>query len=68
MTLQEAAEARREADELIAGQVVAYYERWKKRAGAEPEWAKENPIRIQAGRDEENRLKLTVYPILDSEE
>ena len=68
LTLEEATEARREADELIAGQVVAYYERWKKRAAAEPEWAKENPIRIQAGRDDENRLKLTVYPVLDGAE
>ena len=67
-TLEEATEARREADELIANQVVAYYERWKQRAAADPEWAKENQIRIQAGRDDNNRMKLNVYPVLDGAE
>ncbi len=62
--LTEAQRARQEADELIDRQVVGYYERWKRRADADPEWAKENPMRIKAGRDEDNRLKLDVSPVL----
>jgi len=63
--LASAQRARQEADELIATQVVAYYEKWKARAQQDPEWAKANPVRIQAGRDEENRLKLDVFPVLE---
>lgn len=67
-TLDEAKRARQEADELIEKQVVAYYEKWKRRADADPEWAKKNQIRIRAGRDEDNRLRLDVFPLLDENE
>lgn len=67
-SLEAASRARQEADRLIEKQVVAYYEQWKKRADADSEWAKANPIRIVAGRDEDNRLKLDVYPILEEAE
>lgn len=65
--LADAQRARQEADELIEKHVVVYYEKWKRRADADPGWAERNPIRIRAGRDEDNRLKLDVYPVLDDE-
>ena len=44
--LEEAAEARRAADEMINDRVVAFYSLWKAKAEADGEWAERNPISI----------------------
>jgi len=62
--LADAAEARREAEEAINGQVMDYYGRWQARAEQEPDWAAENPMRISVER-REGRFALTILPELD---
>ena len=58
-TLEEAAQARQEAEEQINVTAVSYYERWQARAAADSAWAKANPIRIQVSRDGSNRISLS---------
>ncbi len=45
-SIDEAAAARREAEEELFGQTARYYDRWKAKADADPEWAAENPVKI----------------------
>ena len=63
-TLEEAAEARREAEKEINGTVVSYYERWQARAAADPEWGKANPVRMRVSRNGSNRISLCFEPAL----
>lgn len=58
-TLEEAAQARQEAEKQINVTAVSYYERWHARAAADSAWAKANPIRIQVSRDGSNRISLS---------
>ena len=63
-SLEEAALARREAEEQINGTAVCYYERWQTRAEADPEWGKANPVRMHVSRDGSNRISLSFDPVL----
>lgn len=63
-TLEEAAEARQEAEEQINGTAVSYYERWQARAEADPAWGKAHPVRIHVSRDGSNRISLSFDPVL----
>lgn len=60
---EEAAEARREAEQALFGETVQFYEKWKARADLEPEWAKENPVDIQVYRDGNGKLRVQFFPI-----
>ena len=42
--LEEAAEARHRAEEILCDRTVAFYEKWKAKADADPLWAEENPV------------------------
>ena len=58
--LDDAIAARRAAEEAINDQVTAFYEKWKARADAEPEWAERNPIEIRVDkRGAQMRLSLS---------
>ena len=63
--LDSAQAARREAEEIINEQVVAFYEKWKRRAEEDPEWAEQNPIEISVQKNEANRIALSLKPDLD---
>lgn len=60
-SLEEAADARHEAEQIINDQVVAFYEKWKRRAEADPEWAENNPVRIEVDRSGSG-LNLILLP------
>ena len=62
--LSDAAEARKEAEDLLNNQVIEFYDRWKAKADAEPEWAEENPISISVER-RNGELKVELLPMLD---
>ncbi|MGN0971736.1 MAG: hypothetical protein ACI4OY_07240, partial [Aristaeellaceae bacterium] len=61
-TLEEAAQARREAEEAINGTVIACYERYQQRAAEDPAWAEAHPVRMQVVRDGQGHISLTFDP------
>ena len=63
--LEEAAEARKEAEEQINGSVLAHFEKWNARAVRDPQWARDNPVRFEADRDQQGRLRIRCYPALE---
>lgn len=64
-TLEAAANARREAERALHASTVRFYERWKRRADANPEWAKENPIKIRVKKDASGAFQVEMQPELD---
>ena len=63
-TLEEAAEARKEGEEVFCDTVVEYYEKWKAKADADSTWAAKNPMRIFVDRDESHRIRVEFLPQL----
>lgn len=63
-TIGEAVDARKEAEELLFDGTAKYYEKWKARAEAEPEWAKENPMQIHVIKDSVHGLMVSYSPVL----
>lgn len=48
--LTDAADARKEAEEVLNDRVTAFYDRWQEKAKADRQWADENPISISVER------------------
>lgn len=46
VNIEDAINARRKAEILVFDETTAYYDKWQKKAEADSEWAKENPIKI----------------------
>lgn len=63
--IEDAIAARLTATEQLFDNTASFYERWKARADADPEWAKENPIRILVTQRENRDFSVTLLPILD---
>ena len=51
-------------EEQINGAFVEYFEKWERRAREDAVWAEENPIRVEVGRDGQNRVELHFEPAL----
>lgn len=62
-TLEEAAEARKAAEEEIFQSTVDYYTAWQIKAADNPEWAKDNPVQIFVTR-RDGHLQAEFLPIL----
>ena len=60
--LETAAEVRKEAERLLHGEAVLFYEKWKRLADADPEWAEENPIDIRVTRSEGGEFEVELLP------
>lgn len=61
-TLEEAAFVRREVEEHLNDTVVSCYELWKKKADADPQWAKEHPMQILVERNQNSQLTVRCLP------
>lgn len=62
-SLEQAAEARYEAEELLFDAVADHYQKWKQRADSDPQWAQNNPIQVRV--DQANKsLKVQMLPEL----
>ena len=46
--LEDAANARKEAEEILFDRTAEHMEKWKRKASEDPRWAKDNPIKIYA--------------------
>ena len=61
--IEDAAEARKEAEEVLFDGVAEHYQKWKRYADADPVWAEQNPIQIVV--NQENRhLNVAFLPEL----
>ena len=65
--IKDALEARAKAEKLLFHSTIDYYDRWCRKAGADPEWAKLNPIEILVTRDPDEGLALSFSPELPEE-
>lgn len=63
--LNDAAQARLDAEEQLNDAVVEYYAAWKAKADSDPVWAKENPVRITVDKDAQGRFHLCFFPVLN---
>lgn len=59
--IEDAAEARREAEKVLFDGVSDHYRRWKLRAETDPEWSERNPIQVIVNQ-ENKRLQVTLLP------
>ena len=62
--IADAAQARKEAEEVLFDGVAAHYEAWKQKADLDPAWAEENPVQIFVTQNSDKRLSLTLLPDL----
>ena len=60
--IEEAAEARKEAEEVLFDGMSAHYAKWKQKAEADVEWASENPIQVIVTQNAEKRLSAAFLP------
>lgn len=62
--IEEAAQARKEAEAVLFDGVADHYRNWKLRADDDPVWAEENPIQVTVTQDNEKRLAIILRPEL----
>lgn len=62
--IEEAAAARKCAEETICDSAVDFYDKWKALAEKNPQWAKENPIKFMVSKINDN-LQIQMLPDLN---
>lgn len=62
-TFEEAAGVRKNAEELLCGEICDYYSRWCEIAASDPKWAEENPMNIKAEKCG-NEIRIAILPVL----
>lgn len=65
--IEDAAEARKEAEEILFVGVAAHYEKWKARAALDPNWARANPVQVIVSQAD-GQLKTLLLPDLSANE
>lgn len=61
--INDAAKARKKAEELLFSGTVEYFDKWEARAKADPEWAAQNPVKISVTKNNSD-LSVTFTPEL----
>lgn len=61
--IEDAAAARKEAEEILFDGVAEHYQKWKRYADQDPEWAAQNPISISVDRNN-REIHVTMLPDL----
>ena len=64
-SIEQAAEARKNAEELLYDQVSAFYDMWKQRAAEDPAWAERNPVSIQVTKNRESGISVALLPKME---
>lgn len=62
--IADAIKARKNDEALLFDGSVAHYERWKAKAGTDPEWAENNPVEIVVSRNSSGELAVTFLPVI----
>lgn len=63
--IEDAAEARKEAEAVLFDGVAEHYKMWKERADMDPEWAEKNPVQVIVTQDADKRLVVKCWPEVD---
>lgn len=63
--IEDAAAARKEAEEILFDGVAEHYRKWKQYADIDPEWAKENPVSISVSHSNKE-FHVTLLPVLQN--
>lgn len=61
--IEDAAEARKEAEEVLFDGVAEHYQKWKEYADADPDWAEQNPIQVIVNQ-QDRKLNVVLLPDL----
>lgn len=61
-SIEEAAEARMEAEETLFEGLVEFYQKWERKAAEDPKWAEENPVQVFVSKNKQKRLCVTFLP------
>ena len=62
--IEQAAQARKEAEEVLFDGVADHYLKWKEKADKEPNWAEENPIQVYVYQNSDKSLSVKILPEL----
>ena len=62
-SIENAAEARKEAEEILFDGVAEHYRKWTERAELEPAWAAETPFQVNVSQMDK-KLTVTLLPNL----
>ena len=62
-SFEEAAEARKRAEEELHDKVVFFYEKWNEKAKKDPEWAKAHPISFAVTKEQDNTIHVYCEPL-----
>lgn len=60
--IEDAADARREAEQLLFEGTAEHYRKWHQKAESDPQWGAENPVEIYVTQDIEKRLSVEFLP------
>lgn len=66
--IEDAAQARKEAEEVLFDNSAQFYAQWEARAKSDPAWAKLNPVQIIVTQDDKKHLSVMFLPDLSEEE
>ena len=66
--IEDAIQARLDAEEQLFDRTADFYARWKKKAEADPMWAKENPIRIEVRQRDKYAFSVSLSPAIKENE
>lgn len=61
---EEAVAVRQAAEELLLKGTLEHYSKWQAMADSNPQWAKENPIKINTYRNENNEIEVEFLPVI----
>ena len=60
--IEDAARARKEAEDLLFGEMAAFIRHWEERAEKDTAWAEKNPVEIRVSRDGTGQLTVAYSP------
>lgn len=63
--LESAVQVRKQAEKVLHDDFVAFYDRWKEKADADPAWGKENPISISVEQKATDDFVVCMLPEMD---
>ena len=63
--LEEAAQARADAEKQLQADIFPAYEKWKARADADPDWAEAHPVRLICEKDGVTGIRVSFLPDME---
>ena len=63
--LETAAAVRKQAEQLLHKDFVIFYDKWKKKAEADPVWKQKNPISVEVKQGEAGNFQVVMLPVLE---